>query len=248
MRLKRLLMSLIALLMMMTASAQDIITRVNGSSIRAKVEEVSATVVKYRAADNLQGPLYSIPVSEVATITYRNGKFDRFNPLTQAAIDSIAASQNAASTQPQQQLSDSYLLSLDQRRNLSENPINLRESAKKLRYIGWIGGGTLFVGGIIVAVTDGTNGFWNFSAEGNCSLESALSVSFMGAGVALCTTCNIIAHNKIKKANMLDSYNASVIETDVLKLKGSTLSLGMNVMGERMTRSYSFGPSVSINF
>ena len=47
---------------------------------------------------------------------------------------------------------------------------------------------------------------------------------------------------------MLDSYNASVIETDVLKLKGSTLSLGMNVMGERMTRSYSFGPSVSINF
>ena len=245
MRLKRLLMSLIALLMMVTASAQDIITRVNGSSIRAKVEEVSATVVKYRAADNLQGPLYSIPVSEVATITYRNGKLDRFNPLTQAAIDSIAASQNAASTQPQQQLSDSYLLSLDQRRNISGDPIKLRKSAKKLKMIGWIGGGTLFLGGALVFILqsqepDGLSGS-GAAARGAGSF-------LVASGIATGITCNIIAHNKIKKANMLDSYNASVIETDVLKLKGSTLSLGMNVMGERMTRSYSFGPSVSINF
>lgn len=242
MRLKRLLMSLIALLMMVTASAQDIITRVNGSSIRAKVEEVSATVVKYRAADNLQGPLYSIPVSEVATITYRNGKLDRFNPLTQAAIDSIAASQNEASTQPQQQFSDSYLLSLTE--TPEDSPAGkLRKTAKKLKLIGWGGGGAIVVtGGILMICSQVAAG-----GDGSPGLLYA-SCGVIGAGVALCTTCNIIANNKIKKANMLDSYNASVIETDVLKLKGSTLSLGMNVMGERMTRSYSFGPSVSINF
>ena len=245
MRLKRLLMSLIALLMVMTASAQDIITRVNGSAIRAKVEEVSATVVKYRAADNLQGPLYSIPVSEVATITYRNGKLDRFNPLTQAAIDSIAASQNAASTQPQQQFSDSYLLSLDQRNNISGDPIKLRKNAKKLRYVGWIGGGTLLVGGALVFILQSQE---PDGLGGDGGVAVGVGSFLVASGLATGITCNIIANNKIKKANMLDSYNASVIETDVLKLKGSTLSLGMNVMGERMTRSYSFGPSVSINF
>ena len=58
---------------------QDTIRFVDGTLQLAKVEEVNNTLVKYRRMDNLDGPLFSVPVERVYMITYHNGSRDIFN-------------------------------------------------------------------------------------------------------------------------------------------------------------------------
>ncbi len=60
------------------AKGQDIIMKKNGDEIKAKVEEVLATEIKYRKFENLTGPLYSIAKTEVFMIKYENGSKDVF--------------------------------------------------------------------------------------------------------------------------------------------------------------------------
>lgn len=54
-------------------SAQDIITKCNGEEIEAKVAEIGDTQIKYRKYENAQGPLYTLPASEVFLIRFEDG-------------------------------------------------------------------------------------------------------------------------------------------------------------------------------
>lgn len=62
-----------------SAWSQDLITKRTGEDIKAKVTEVGQTEIKYKKYDNPDGPVYSIPVSEVLIIRYENGSNDIFN-------------------------------------------------------------------------------------------------------------------------------------------------------------------------
>ncbi|WP_159038486.1 hypothetical protein [Brumimicrobium mesophilum] len=57
----------------------DVITKVNGDEISAKVLEIEETKIKYKKCDNLDGPTYSLSVSEVFMVKYVNGTKDVFN-------------------------------------------------------------------------------------------------------------------------------------------------------------------------
>ena len=59
--------------------AQDIIVKVNGEEIRAKIEEVGITEIKYRRFDNLTGPIFLILKSDVFMVLYENGTRDVFD-------------------------------------------------------------------------------------------------------------------------------------------------------------------------
>jgi hypothetical protein len=61
------------------AIGQDTIVIRNGDEIRAKVEEVQVTEIKYRKYENLTGPLYSIKKSEIFMVKYENGSKDVFD-------------------------------------------------------------------------------------------------------------------------------------------------------------------------
>jgi len=52
----------------------DIITLQDGTDIRALVQEEKGDVIKYKKIDNLDGPTYSVKVSDVFMIKYANGK------------------------------------------------------------------------------------------------------------------------------------------------------------------------------
>ncbi|MFL5764998.1 MAG: hypothetical protein ACJ77K_13725 [Bacteroidia bacterium] len=54
-------------------SCGDIITMRNGSSVSARVIEVSPGEVKYKRCDNMEGPTYTINKNQMASIAYRNG-------------------------------------------------------------------------------------------------------------------------------------------------------------------------------
>ncbi len=53
--------------------AQDIITLKDGREIKSKVIEIGSDVVKYKKADNLEGPTYTVTKAEMSKIKYANG-------------------------------------------------------------------------------------------------------------------------------------------------------------------------------
>lgn len=58
--------------------AQDVIIKLSGEEIRAKVEEVSDREVRYKKFSNREGPSYVIVSSEIFMIKYENGNRDLF--------------------------------------------------------------------------------------------------------------------------------------------------------------------------
>lgn len=63
------------------ALAQDKIYLTDNSVIQAKVIEINSTDVKYKKADNLSGPDYVLPKTQVAMIIYENGTHEVLNTV-----------------------------------------------------------------------------------------------------------------------------------------------------------------------
>lgn len=61
------------------AGADDIITKVNGEQIKAKVTEIGDDTVKFKRMDNPNGPVYSLFFSEIHTIQYESGLVEKFS-------------------------------------------------------------------------------------------------------------------------------------------------------------------------
>ena len=53
--------------------SQDVITKLNGDDINAKIIEITQTEIKYKKFDNLEGPIYTLPINDVFLIKYENG-------------------------------------------------------------------------------------------------------------------------------------------------------------------------------
>ena len=68
----------------------DIITLQNGNEIKVKVMEITASEVKYKRFDNLDGPVIVVPKSEVFAINYENGTREVFNTVQQRETTQVA--------------------------------------------------------------------------------------------------------------------------------------------------------------
>ncbi len=62
--------------------AQDLITLRDGTDIEGKVLQVSPDEIKYKRADNSDGPLFVLPVEEVLMVRYANGTSQMFEQST----------------------------------------------------------------------------------------------------------------------------------------------------------------------
>lgn len=83
---------LLAILFISTIGfSQDVITLSDGRTIEAKILELTPDVVKYKKADNLEGPTYTVPVIDLKKIRYANGSEDKFEA---AATESKSSSTN----------------------------------------------------------------------------------------------------------------------------------------------------------
>ena len=74
----RFVITMMALGFAVCAKTQDIIVKKDGNTIVSKVLEVSDTQVKYKKASNLDGPTYTINISELVGINYQNGEKENF--------------------------------------------------------------------------------------------------------------------------------------------------------------------------
>jgi len=67
--------------------ALDTIVLLNGTTIDAKVEGISPTLILYRRPDNLDGQMYVINKKEVRIIMYENGATEEITPEYHSALD-----------------------------------------------------------------------------------------------------------------------------------------------------------------
>jgi hypothetical protein len=74
----KLSLSILFLLIMVSIRSQDVITFKNGDEVKAKVTEVGITEIKYKKADNPNGPQYTVSKATVFMIKYENGSRDVF--------------------------------------------------------------------------------------------------------------------------------------------------------------------------
>lgn len=245
MRIKHFLLG--ALLCSASVSAQDIITKSDGSTIQAKVEEITDTNVRYHRFDNLSGPIYSIPLTSISKIVYENGATDTFSaqPTQSAAPQQPAAAPVAepAAATPKTDLNEAALLRLAMADQLSNTDL-YTQKAKKYRKIAWIGGGVFVVGGIISVI-------WACDC---CGWEDAdffttlIGIPALVGGAAWCTAWNIAANNQKKKAQQAALYSAAIFEEEVLKLGNANLNVSMNAMHLPATRTQGLGLGLTLNF
>ncbi|MDR1869111.1 MAG: CIA30 family protein [Treponema sp.] len=64
---------------MAAVSAQDLIILKDGNVIEAKVTEISPSEIRYKRSNHLDGPTIVVPVVNVLSIRYANGKVDVIN-------------------------------------------------------------------------------------------------------------------------------------------------------------------------
>lgn len=75
------------LLAVISAAAQDVVVKKDGSTILAKVLEVSQCNIKYKKFSNLEGPTYTINVGDIMAVNYENGEKDVFDSSTSTASE-----------------------------------------------------------------------------------------------------------------------------------------------------------------
>lgn len=95
---KQILSLLFFLATVLVSTAQDMITKRDGSEIPSKVTEVTTQEIKYKRWDNQSGPIYGIDKKEVLFIKYENGAKDIFD--TQGNLTSTVSATNVNPDSP----------------------------------------------------------------------------------------------------------------------------------------------------
>ena len=84
---KRILTLAFALLCMVSVFAAnvDIIIKTNSEKIEALIQEVSDSEIKYKKANNPNGPMFIVNTDDVASIIYANGEVQAIEHKAQPA-------------------------------------------------------------------------------------------------------------------------------------------------------------------
>lgn len=78
------------------AAAQDVIVMHDGSEVKSKVRQIGTSEVKYHKFENLDGPIYTVPRSEVFIIRYENGSKEVITKIESPTSSSPTTSQTTS--------------------------------------------------------------------------------------------------------------------------------------------------------
>ncbi len=200
----------------LTAAAQDVIVKKDGSTIVCRVVELGKTEVVYKRWSNLQGDNYVMNLTDITAINYENGEKKTFNApvVTENANTNVPSTIN---TTPQY-IDDGALLNMAEKSDL--NKIN--KKVKRLKRAGWICGIIMFGTGVALLPSS----TWYDDYEGYTEINPeflAPGVILTAGGIALTTGC-LIKANKLKRQNIDRIYSTAVWENDFKFKNNSSLS------------------------
>lgn len=233
------LLVLLLLLCSIGVTAQDVIVKKDGKTEVCRVEKVSDTDVTYKKWSDLKGPSYIMDISLVASINYENGEKKTFGERIEV--------EDSGEGKPS--MSDAELLEMDKKLHptmpfvISINEKELMyKKVKRLKTWGWIGGGVLAAGGILLLAA-GVAGLIEQSQTGLCAGGAVC----LAAGIGVTTTCLVIAHKQKKKLDAALEYS-SLYRYDIPFSNGSQLSVGADMLHDRIMDKRTIGLGLSYNF
>lgn len=110
-------------------SAQDVIVKIDGSTILSKVSEVNSDNIKYKKYSNPNGPTYTIAISEVLSVNYENGDKDTFNSNTSAVSADVANEEMIGTESAESRLANEALITSYNQKNFEWVPNDKRDDA-----------------------------------------------------------------------------------------------------------------------
>lgn len=224
----------------MVSFAQDVIVKKDGSTILSKVEEVSDTQVKYKKHSNLNGPTYTVNVSDLQCINYENGEKETFNstPVVETPIQetTVTYPNNPSGVTGERTLSDAELLHMSR-----YGGDYWEKQLKKGKYMKYGG----IIGGIIIA---GIGTVWTLFAINDeyASDEATYVIPSTIAGVLGCTALYLSGNSKMKKAQRMMS--TSVYQYNIPLGKNTMLTADVDLIKDNMTRQQTLGLGFHLNF
>lgn len=233
---KRFLLSLVAIVITSLCFAQDIIVQKNGSTIQAKVLKVSQSEVEYKKFSNQNGPTYTISTKDLQCINYENGTKDTF--VSANYNPSIVTNETATQFSNDKQLMSLYV------QNSKKT-----QKAKTQRLIGYIGGGLLVAGGIVLALA--VDELDKSDIQGNSKKSSGVAVAggvaMMAVGVIGGTWLVLNATHKLKQS---ESYVSAfpIFKSDLNIGKNDRLMVGVDLLKDNTNKNQTLGLGVSYNF
>lgn len=249
---KKTISILLFLCVSLVGMAQDVIVKKDGNTILAKVLEVTSTEVKYKKHTNLEGPTYTISKTEIQSINYENGEKEVFDAKEETSpAETLPPLAEESSSQ---RLSDVELLNLYRHGNVVQSsekapkvidPSLIEKKlkkGKKLKKIGFIGGGgfvALGIAGALIALEE-----WN--GEDADVAFGLITGTFAAAGV-LWGTCFIFAGNHmIKKYTPIQS--TSLFQHEIPLGNNTMLTADVNLLNDNLTHQKTVGLGCHINF
>lgn len=213
------------LLCSMSTWAQDVIVKKDGSTVVCRVIEATSTEVTYKKWSDLQGSSYIIDKSLVSAINYESGRKETLNEA-----ESLYKPNNQ--NDGMQALNDKTLWNMDFEANRLHNKV------KKLRIAGCIVGGvSMIIGGSLI-----------INGELDESYVIPGAILFAG-GAALTTGCLITAHKIEKRLKTQYIVNSAPLYHQEFRLKnGTSLSAGIDVLGDNTNRNMAMGIGFNYNF
>lgn len=249
------ILTFLLLLCSLTAMAQDIIVKKDGSAVQAIVTEILSTDVKYKKFSNPDGPTYTVAIADLLSITYKNGEVEKFN--TSESAEEESAQPTVAS---QQYPSANYDYIPDGRRTKSDaellqiykldHPVfvpeakpvgDLYKKGKKMKLAGRIVGGTLCSVGLVTFVSFAIDGHvdWIYPA-------TFVSCPIIASSILIGTSLICAGNKKIKQSRTIQT--ASIFQQEFPLGKHSTFSADVNLMKDSYRNQYAPALGFHINF
>ena len=219
---------LLALMLMcsISAVAQDVIVKTDGSTIVCRVQNLTTTEVVYKKWSNLKGPSYAINRSEVSIINYEKGRSDEMSP---AVKNHYAPSNQSDGTW---RMNDNALARMN-------DVTDYQKKAKIVKYCGYIGGGLIAGFGIVCGVQSAT-------AKYDSDRHYALAGGLMIGGAAVAVGGYFLSEHFKKKSDMMQV--ASLYEQEVSFNNGSSLAIGVDMLRDNTMKTDAWGIGLRYNF
>lgn len=249
---KRLLL-LLLLVCSASAWAQDVIVKQDGSTILCRVVEVNKTEVVYKRWTNLNGPNYVMNLSDLTAINYENGEKIRMDETQKSENTPATTSRPLPTVQKntgQQTMSDDALFKMVGKPELA--PEEKIRKAKKLKTAGWVIGGVLVAGGIVLValgptIDDYDTEYYSYDAPTDWLL-TVHGIVFIAGGVATTSACLVRAGKLKKQASQLSVQTAPLYQHDFTLKNGTSLSAGVDMLKDNTRRNATLGIGLSYNF
>lgn len=214
----------------LSAFAQDVIVKTDGSTILCKIIGVNKTEVIYAKWSDVNGPQYIMDRTLVSNINYQDGRQDKFSEQT-TNVYAPGIQQSGTSN-----FNDNALIRMD----ASRNSVYYIKKAKKYKTIGLAVGGALFTVGTACIIGAG-----DWGSQPRCVWGITGGILMVG-GIGTATGCLISANHYQKKAYMIAS--APILEHEFNFGNGTSLCAGIDMIRDYNFKHSTFGLGLHYNF